>query len=536
MARALLDNLKALDIQLWAEGDKLKWDAPVGLVKGELKEQMRNHKAELLALIRDKEADAYHQGYDSKSSKEDQHKNDSVSEDTEKQLPLNTIILGDCLEKLKTIPDSSIDLIATDPPFGIGFMGKAWDTFKPNYINDKMAKDGRGTADGIISARPALVAGTYDHTQKGNRMFQRFICEVSKECLRVLKPGAFMFMCMTPRQDSLARAIVGIENAGFKVGFTSMYWTYASGFLKARNISKAIDKKLGAERKKLVRNPNSRENCDKSNTIYEAGTVGKTAYYTEPVTEEAKRFNGSYAGFQPKPAVEVIIIAMKPRDNKTYADQALSNGKGITWLNDCIIPFDGEDPRLPANLIISDDILDDGRKDPGGYSRFFSLDAWAEFNLQDLPELVQQNLPFIIVPKASKKEKDAGLVNCKEKPIKGRDPGQDGRNVVAFKARPTPRKNTHPTVKPIKLMAYLIAMGSRENDIVLDPFAGSGTTCIAAKTLNRRYIGIELSPEYREIAVRRLENVDKDNTIKKSIHEAFKVVEDVNSEKIKIVK
>ena len=191
--------------------------------------------------------------------------------------------------------------------------------------------------------------------------------------------------------------------------------------------------------------------------------------------------------------------------------------------------------RFPANLIVSDNRLDDGRKDPGDFSRFFSLDAWAEFNLQDLPELVQQNLPFIIVPKASKKEKDAGLVNCKEKPIKGRDPGQDGRN-VAFKARPTPRKNTHPTVKPAKLMAYLIAMGSRENDIVLDPFAGSGTTCIAAKTLNRRYIGIELSPEYHEIAVRRLENVDKDDTIKKSIQASFNRVEDVNSEKIKIVK
>jgi len=65
MARALLYKLKALDIQLWAEGDKLKWDAPSGLVKGELKERMREHKAELLALLRDKEADSYHQGCDS---------------------------------------------------------------------------------------------------------------------------------------------------------------------------------------------------------------------------------------------------------------------------------------------------------------------------------------------------------------------------------------------------------------------------------------------------------------------------------------
>ena len=85
-------------------------------------------------------------------------------------------------------------------------------------------------------------------------------------------------------------------------------------------------------------------------------------------------------------------------------------------------------------------------------------------------------------------------------------------------------------------MAYLITIGSRENDIVLDPFVGSGTTCIAAKILNRRYIGIELLPKHHEIAVRKLENTDKDNAIKKSIHKAFKVVEDIKSEKIKIVK
>ncbi len=214
--------------------------------------------------LKAKEADSYHQDCDSTSSKDEQHQFDSKSEDADIQLLLNTIILGDCLEKLKIIPDNSIDLIVTDPPFGIGFMGKAWDTFKPNYINDKIAKDGRGTADGIISARPALVAGTYDRSVNGNKAFQSFIYEVSKECLRVLKPGAFMFLCMTPRQDSLARAIVGIEDAGFKIGFTSLYWTYASGFPKACNISKAIDKKFGAERKKMRRNPNSRENCNEA--------------------------------------------------------------------------------------------------------------------------------------------------------------------------------------------------------------------------------------------------------------------------------
>ena len=158
--------------------------------------------------------------------------------------------------------------------------------------------------------------------------------------------------------------------------------------------------------------------------------------------------------------------------------------------------------RFPANLLVSDNVLDDGKKhsgcgvggrakhgrgkgygfkpqgdaapnipkDNGGYSRFFSLDAWAD-----------RNLPFLIVPKPSKKEREMGL---------------------------KPAKNTHTTVKPVKLMAYLITMGSREGDVVLDPFAGSGTTAMAAKMLGRRFICMEKEEEYAEIAEKRMASVE----------------------------
>jgi site-specific DNA-methyltransferase (adenine-specific) len=239
---------------------------------------------------------------------------------------------------------------------------------------------------------------------------------------------------MTQRQDSLARAIVGIEDAGFKIGFTSMYWTRASGFSAPQNIGKALNKRFNSE---------------------------------------AKKYEGSYAGFQPKPAVEVIIVAMKPRDEKTYMNQVLSNGKGVTWFDDCKIPFDGEDPRFPSNLLVSDSLLYE-------HTKYFNLDLWFQELAENLPDEAKKTFPFLIVKRTSEKEKDAGLEN---------------------------RKNTHPTIKPIKLMAYLITMGSRENDIVLDPFAGSGTTCLAAKMLNRRYIGIEIDKEYHEIALRRMKKV-----------------------------
>ena len=108
------------------------------------------------------------------------------------------------------------------------------------------------------------------------------------------------------------------------------------------------------------------------------------------------------------------------------------------------------------------------------------------------------------MPKASKKEKNAGLGAVHEKIV------SDGRKKPIdnpFQRGSTPRKNQHPTVKPIKLMSYLITMGSRENDVVLDPYCGAGSSCIAAKLLNRPYIGIEISPEYHEIAVQRIDSV-----------------------------
>jgi DNA modification methylase len=132
--------------------------------------------------------------------------------------------------------------------------------------------------------------------------------------------------------------------------------------------------------------------------------------------------------------------------------------------------------------------------DKGGFSRFFSIDAWAE-----------RNLPFLMVSKASKKEKDAG---CAALPVKEIDIRSDSAKGAMKDKELQSGKNTHPTVKPLKLMAYLITMGSREGDIVLDPFAGSGSTCVAAKLLNRRFIGIEIDPDYHQIATKRVERAE----------------------------
>jgi site-specific DNA-methyltransferase (adenine-specific) len=427
------------------------------------------------------------------------------------------LIKGDSAIDLKRIPSESIDVIVTDPPYGYSFMGKNWDKALPDI-------------------------------------------EIFKECLRVLKPGAFAFVMAAPRQDVLSRMMIKLEDAGFKTDFSSIYWTYATGFPKANNIGKAIDKRLGKEREII--------GTKKQHDISNNGYASKKSEFIEkikgdPISDEAKQFEGSYGGFQPKPAVEVIIVAQKPGTHRTQCGQALDNGKGVTWLDDCRIPyanakdftgakvgFDHQNDkpqiyelghkhiqqggmdkqgRFPANLLVSDDVLqheskgalapvklgqkgfggeiygkyksggDDGRsfysdkETSTSYSRFFSLDAWT-----------QRNLPFLIVPKASKKEKDAG---CEKLPIKLKDDRTDAAKGSMVEKGLQPSRNNHPTVKPIKLMSYLIIMGSREGDFVLDPFCGAGTTLLAARLLGRKFIGIELEEKYYEIAFERLQNV-----------------------------
>ena len=395
---------------------------------------------------------------------------------------MNGIICGDNLTVLPGIADNSVDLIVTDPPYGLKFMGKSWDKAVPSV-------------------------------------------DIWRECLRVLKPGAFAFVMCIPRQDCLARMIVNLEDAGFEVGFTSLYWAYASGFPKAMNMAKNISKQLDkdmkieydwaswknnlndvkfadngflrslitvgldtnndgsvaqnvrallkaktsdvnvsiAERNWNALPPMLGDTCivvcgvDNSQKLFSSNVVivewssggqspssqpqraiivplnvqtflcermlpkikaeeaqrienGELRFWkgmntnvlfaealsdlklttlnqfkispnsdTTPIMapltatsviitkstmeclissmenmlvrsagERVKHLEGAYAGWQGKPALEVVIVAMKPKEHGTYIDQALDNRKGISWLDDCRIPYESETERLEA--------------------------------------------------------------------------------------------------------------------------------------------------------------------------------------------
>ena len=475
------------------------------------------------------------------------------------------LINGDCLEELKKLDDNSVDLLCTDPPYGYGFMGKHWDTFKE--------KDSTKSQQvGWMS--PGMKKDTYG--------MKEFFDPIWKECLRVLKPGALAFVMSAPRSDVQTIMSQTLRDAGFDISFTPIYWTYASGFPKAMNMGKMLDKKYGNKREEVEEEHWGRKNRSKeySANVFTGDRINDETSGKRTISKGSSELEGSYGGFQPKPAVEVVLVAMKPIEEKGLLAQAEDNGKAVTWFDDCRIPFEegyvepenqtmpdlrdvgkkskeaigidklsygqvqnakrkpykttkrkpredgtvfktsgfksenndtaepNSDGRFPANMLVSDKVLDD-------YSRYFSLDEWFSKNLKSLPEPVQQTFPFMIVPKASKSEKNDGLDNFDTKQTTGGGGGVgdyiDDVNSASgkFGSEKAPSRNIHPTVKPLTLMNYLVVLGSRKGDVVLEPFAGSGTTALACVSQERDYIAIEREEEYYEIAKARLDKVEQ---------------------------
>ena len=148
---------------------------------------------------------------------------------------------NDCLEVLKQIPDNSIDAIITDPPYGLGFMGKEWDTFDETQF---------GIA-GLEGQNDLKVKKHFDVLPRigEGKALQEFTFNWAKECLRVLKPGAHLLAFGGTR--TYHRMACAIEDAGFEIR-DMLEWIYASGFPKSLDVGKAVDK-LGNEEGMKIR-------------------------------------------------------------------------------------------------------------------------------------------------------------------------------------------------------------------------------------------------------------------------------------------
>lgn len=385
------------------------------------------------------------------------------------------VLKGECLDRLKELPDNSIDSVVTDPPYGLskepdifevltkwmngepydhghgGFMGKTWDSFVPHP-------------------------------------------DIWREVYRVLKPGGHALVFAGTRTQDLMT--IALRLAGFEVRDV-IEWLYFSGFPKSMDISKTFDKRAGAERKK-VPNPLAKKQTQSIGTnVY--GDYNAVEFVTpEPATELAKKWDGW--GTALKPAHEPIIVARKPLEG-TVCDNVEKYGTGAINVGECRIG-DGYDrasgglrkakhaENEPSfSLAMNQDKRPMGGRFPANIVTTEPDAFWSKYC-----NVTQQELS----KKASKRDRNSDW--------RGDEIALDGRVAGGLKGRAdgslgkqTSNRNTHPTVKPVDLMAWLVRLVTPPGGTVLDPFAGSGSTLVAAKREGFGFIGIEREPEYVEI-------------------------------------
>jgi site-specific DNA-methyltransferase (adenine-specific) len=422
------------------------------------------------------------------------------------------ILNGNNLDLLKTLPDNSVDSIVTDPPYGLSFMNKKWDYDVPSV-------------------------------------------ELWKEVYRVLKHGGHVLSFGGTR--TYHRMVVNMEDAGFEIRDQIM-WLYGSGFPKSLNIGKAVDKIMGNEREVVYEKeeaPAYRKNMEGTQNVSMSGK-----YTFNDITKGTSEWEGW--GTALKPANEPICLARKPLSEKSVAENVLKYGTGGINIDGCRIEgikrspefttslgeihtsnsligqksprnnIDVNEGRFPANVIHdgSEEVLQGfpdnkgafapvkkGQKGFGGkiYGKYAqSGDDGKTFYNDGLGSASR----FFYCAKASKKDRDEGLSNFeknKSGSLNFRNPSLSGRSEDALSVAKMggiteSRANFHPTVKPTELMRYLCRLITPPNGIVLDPFMGSGSTGKGAILEGFDFIGMELDPEYVEIAKARIEYAQKE--------------------------
>jgi DNA modification methylase len=300
------------------------------------------------------------------------------------------LLEGDALEVMAKLPDSCIDCVITDPPYGIGFHNEAW--------------DGAGTAGRQLAGGAAFAVwtGTW-----------------AAECLRVLKPGGHLVAFGSPR--TFHRLTTGIEDTGLQLRDVLM-WVYGQGAPKAR--------KLPGGRAAMLR-----------------------------------------------PAYEPILLARKPLIGTTLRNV---EEWGTGALNTEACRASG---YWPAHLALS--------HAPGCMTTNCTADCPPRLLDAARPDLRPSRMFFCA--KASKQEREVG---CEALPLQSDQ----------LYSRPAVRlrRNIHPTVKPIALMRWLTRLVTPPGGTVLDLFAGSGSTGIAALAEGRSFLGIEREGEYVDLACARL--------------------------------
>lgn len=562
-------------------------------------------------------------------------------------LPINQVLCGDAAELMRGLPDASIHAIVTDPPYGLEFMGEEWDSFKPSTASPKWSSGAGFSSPGIGQRQtpwPSHYSTSFFGTANptcdvcGGRLrgSKKCICEKPKwrvkgklvdennlpvfqwstakyavayyeftlkwarEALRVLVPGASMLVMGGTR--TYHRMACGVEDAGFEVKDTIL-WCYNSGFPKAQDLGKLIDKRaprqgmfsnfakhygerrnakglthnavcehgkfyaeynhggasvnweaghnvptlaqwnilqplLGlsedflpliqrveAEREIIGKNKHSSPKSAAIPNVYDGQRV--VLDVTTPATPLAREWDGWKVGGL-KPSYEPVLWAVKPPE-RSCTENVLKHGVGAINVDACRIPYEGEGDfeighhnkqlitekesaifgnarsgygllnadiaqgRYPANMVRTDRFGD-------GHDRFYFVpkaeraERWFKCQICDV---YQDGTHF--------RAHITHALHCHDCSIDF--PNTDEEKEAHKNHRTESNIVAHPTVKPVALGEFLIKLVTREGQIVLDPFTGLGSFLVAARNLNRQYIGFDNGAEFIEIARRRLATI-----------------------------
>lgn len=414
-----------------------------------------------------------------------------------------TLYYGDCIEVMARMPANSCDACVTDPPYGLGFMGQAWDTFKPGEGESRITENRaiesdnpnlKGRTRGPASSPSAV---EYDRSVSAQRAFQRWTESWAREAYRVLKPGAHLVVCGAPRSSH--RMVSGLEDAGFEIR-DSFAWLFGQGFPKSHNLDGDFEGwgtalKPGHEPIAIARKPfegTVEENMQRWGVgalNIDRCRIGETRDVPASLSKN-KTPNGIYGEYGGGHVDELNPNIGRWPVNVLLDEQAASRldeqagerksganptRRGSDKFRKIFGKFKGETECDPAR-----------GAEAGGASRFF------------------------FVAKPSRTERDFGcddLPHVSPGECTEREEGSAGITPYAGAGRSGGGRNPHPTVKPVALMRWLLALTVPPGGVVLEPFLGSGTTGMACVVDGYQFIGIEREEQYLNVAKARIQAV-----------------------------
>jgi DNA modification methylase len=448
----------------------------------------------------------------------------------EAELQMNIVHVGDALAVLRTLPACCVDAVITDPPAGINFMQKE-----------------------------------FDSDRGGRVQWVAWLADIMAETMRVLKPGGHALVWALPRTSHWTAC--ALEDAGFEIR-DKLYHIFGSGYPKSLNISKAIDAHLGAEREKvkvpvnpnvLMTNANnySRPWVEKARETGYHELAGET-----PVTSEAQQWHNW--GTATKPAVEEWILCRRPLSESSVARNVLKWGTGGLNIGAARIGSERRENRgmsslgvmhddawqakeitttaigrWPSHLLLSHaaeclpdscvegcPVLDLDRQSgvrKSGATRHWPDQQFTEANTYGNPSRAKHYMraaseggasryfqQFYYSSKASREERNLGCESLPARSVAHMGHEHFEPDQVTQRFVTQPQANIHPCVKPQPLMRWFCQLITPPHGIVLDPFTGSGSTGVAAIAEGLQFVGIELDPEYAKIAHARIEHALKE--------------------------